>query len=169
MSTCQFKINNHCKLITNLARKELPLQPITQAACAICISMNPAQSVNRFTVCETLHRLRINNKFCNEKHNTLLVAVQCTLGVGTQLHGYLAWMQRQDCGCAQKVSLMNTWGPNECDNSREIILDWLKESAANAGVPFSRRVVNALLTNCIEASLDLHTEYKMHWIYNAHS
>jgi len=166
MSTCQFFINNHCKLITNLTRKELPLQPITPAACDICKSLNPPQSVNRFTVCETLHRLRINNKFCNEKHNTLLIAVQCTLGVGTQLHGYLAWMQTEDCGCAQKVSLMNTWGPNECDNSREIILDWLKESAVQAGVPFSRRVVNALLTNCIEASLDLHTEYKMHWIYN---
>lgn len=166
MSTCQFLINNHCKLITNLTRKQLPLQPITQAACAICSSMKPSQSVNRFTVCETLLRLRTNNSFSHEMHGTLVSAVQCTLGVGTQLHGYLSWMQSQNCGCAQKVSLMNTWGPNECDNSREIILDWLKESASLAGVPFVRRTLNAILTNCIEASLDLHTEYKMHWIYN---
>jgi hypothetical protein len=61
---------------------------------------------------------------------------------------------------------MNTWGPNECDNNKEEIIGWLKEASIFMKVKFVKKVISMILDDCIQESLQLHTKYNMHWIYN---
>jgi hypothetical protein len=162
---CEFKILNQCSIIRNMSRVDLD-PTITESNCQHCLECSPPMSVNRFTVCETLYRLRILSKFSIEKHGQLINAVQCTLGTGTLLHNHLKWFQTDTCNCKHHVAIMNAWGPNECDNNKEEIIGWLKEASIFMKVKFIKKAVTMILDDCIQESLQLHTKYNMHWIYN---
>lgn len=68
-------------------------------------------------------------------------------GVGTELHKLLGMVgihMQKGCACRARMTQMNKWGCDGCEENMETVLEWLKEEAAKRRLPFVR-VAAALL------------------------
>lgn len=68
-------------------------------------------------------------------------------GPGSTLQKILTWFiaQPKDCNCANRVNVMNAWGPQRCLDELPTILDWLRESALDSGYPYSEFAISAVV------------------------
>ena len=92
----------------------------------------------------------------NEEKKTWPYNVCKTKGPGDYLHdAILKWVGEgptRKCGCRDRINQMNTWGPEQCREHIEEIVDWLMAEAAKRGwwkvatiIPCSRFAVKRLL------------------------
>lgn len=68
--------------------------------------------------------------------------VEVESGPGTELklllYRWLGIQATPNCSCNARAAQMNQWGPEECEQRMEEILDWLAGEARVRGLPFVR-------------------------------
>jgi len=73
--------------------------------------------------------------------------IERTNGVGSILHGMLSkvGINPKDCACEQHIKEMDENGPDWCEHNLDTVVEWLRVSAAERGLPFvafiARRIV----------------------------
>lgn len=77
-----------------------------------------------------------------------------TSGPGSELAKLLSrvWIQKtSSCSCEQMGKKMNMWGPDECEKPHRMqeIVDTLKRSAADRGLPFIESVARLIVRRAI--------------------
>lgn len=81
-------------------------------------------------------------------------------GPGDYLHdAILKWVGEgptRECGCTDRINQMNAWGPEQCHEHIEEIIDWLMKEAATRGwwkvaamVPGSRYFIERMVVGAI--------------------
>lgn len=76
-------------------------------------------------------------------------------GTGTILKGILAKIgikSNSACRCDWMATTMDAYGPQWCQDHKEIILDWLEKEAGKQNILFSRIVARFLLNAAIRRS-----------------
>lgn len=68
-------------------------------------------------------------------------------GPGTTLKKAIQWFipQPANCGCSDRVALMNAWGKERCREEKKTILGWLRESALEYRYPYSEKAIAIVL------------------------
>lgn len=75
-------------------------------------------------------------------------------GPGTTLHNLITWFipQPENCGCPNRVQVMNAWGKERCLEELPTILGWLRESALDNNIPYSEFVIAAVVKTILRVS-----------------
>jgi hypothetical protein len=122
---CPHLNDNICELASWMANQPIETTPEKCEACQRC---NKPMDVNEIT-----------NSLAGIEHRDD--------GPGTTLARTISWFVRkpQDCNCADRVDLMNSWGKERCQQELPTILSWLRESALDNGYPYSERVIALVL------------------------
>lgn len=92
-------------------------------------------------------------RYSPETVNARLALYAC--GPGCQLKRSLSWWGiRSDgsCGCDSYAAQMDAWGPDECWNRLEEIVEHLRQSAAAKGLPFLSTAARIMVGRAIEAA-----------------
>lgn len=120
-----------CALAQWMVRSEEPIET-TPEKCKGCNRCSKPQDVNEVTI--ALSGIEYSDE-----------------GPGTTLHNVITWFVRQpeNCGCPDRVKLMNAWGPKKCLEEKPVILGWLRESALENNVGYSEYMINAVVTTVL--------------------
>lgn len=134
---CPHLNENVCELATWIANKECTVTPEICQAC-----------------CRTQHPMDIN-----EVVNTLADIQEIGEGPGTTLKKTLEWFVRmpKGCACPDRVVIMDNWGYERCKQEKPTILGWLRESALEAGYPYSEYVISYVVDWCINKHKPIQT------------
>lgn len=83
-------------------------------------------------------------------------------GPGTGLKKLFSWFvpMPSNCQCINRAVIMDTWGGQRCLDNLSTILGWLRESALDAGYPFSELVVASLLRSFLRLYIKSVDGYK---------
>lgn len=76
-------------------------------------------------------------------------------GPGCQLAKTFSWFGIRDdgsCGCAAYAAQMDAWGPAECWNRLEEIVEHLREVAEKRGIPFLATAARIAVSRAIAAA-----------------
>lgn len=76
-------------------------------------------------------------------------------GPGCHLKRLLSWAflrSRPGCRCDERAAQMDAWGPDECERRVDEIVGWLREEAAERGLPFVAVAANAAVHSAIAMS-----------------
>lgn len=126
MEPCQHLEDNIC----GLASWMLDGQPIptTPESCKACQRCSKPMDVNEITL-------------------SLAGIKESEHGPGTTLQTVISWFvaQPKNCGCPDRVALMNAWGKKRCRKEIPTILAWLRESALDNNMPYSEYVISCTL------------------------
>lgn len=77
-------------------------------------------------------------------------------GPGTELKKLLAKVgihATPNCKCTKHMKVMNTKGPEWCEENIEDILDWLKEETNRRNLPFVRSIARRIVKYAIKRSV----------------
>ena len=128
--SCDYRVGNICELASQLANKQITTDVEKCRACCRC---DFPRDVNEVT--------------------TTLAGIDMSIteGVGTSLHKKLKWLNRkpEGCNCADRIKVMNAWGPEGCEQNMSTILSWLRESARDQGYPYSEYVIGCVVRGII--------------------
>ena len=127
-TNCSKLQNGECNVIKRLGGDKINCR-VSAVDCKMCLKHKPKQNTNKFTVCKTLQRIKLGGHFTLDKHARLATAVKCAIGPGTYLHNEIGIFSNSKCGCEHKASIMNEWGPFECMNNIDLIMEWLREAS----------------------------------------
>lgn len=125
---CNKLQNGECLILRKLSGSPIDCR-VSSVDCKMCSQSTPKQNTNKFTVCKTLQRIKLGGLFELEKHARLATAVKCAIGPGTYLHNEIGIFSNSKCGCEHKAAIMNEWGPMECMNNLDLIMEWLREAS----------------------------------------
>jgi len=73
-------------------------------------------------------------------------------GPGTELKKLIQKIGLRDrpgCACNSRAMLMNTWGPDVCENNLEQIVGWLRDEAKRRKLPFVDSLARILVRRAI--------------------
>jgi len=73
-------------------------------------------------------------------------------GPGTELHNLLAKFgihMAPGCSCRARMTQMNKWGIEGCEQNVETIVEWMKEEAAKRKLPYLKTVGRMLVRRAI--------------------
>ena len=123
--TCPHYNDNLCELASWIADKPIATTPEICRGCGRC---DKPQDINEVTL-------------------ALAGVKESSSGPGTTLHNLITWFvpQPANCGCPNRVAIMNAWGKERCLQEMPTILSWLRESALENGYPYSEFVISAVL------------------------
>jgi hypothetical protein len=124
-----------CNLVSTLAEQDYSPSPENCRACSL--SSKP-QTVNEVTTL-LADQLRIENG--------LPKLHKLGDGPGTKLASLLTWFIHTDpsCGCETRAAIMDAWGVQGCRKNQNLIMHWLRDSAASYNMPYSSFLVSHLL------------------------
>jgi len=128
---CPHLNDDVCELASWMANKTIQTTPRTCRGCCAC---ERPRDVNEVTL--ALAGIEESNE-----------------GPGTTLHNLITWFipQPENCGCPNRVALMNAWGKDRCLKEIPTILTWLRESALDNNYPYSEFVISAVLRAMLHA------------------
>jgi len=124
---CKHYSHGCCALAKELSGD---LVPVTDTVCRACTRTSSPKKMNEVIKIHTF-------TYCLDQ-GILLKDIQDELkipspekGPGTVLKKMISWFIEQppDCGCDNRVTVMNLWGQEKCVENKKIILHWLRESA----------------------------------------
>lgn len=100
-----------------------------------CLFVPHGDDAIRCLVCGTVKRRRgpLEHNHRNCQARTALPEQRDVEPVGEEVHRLLAALgiyDAADCGCRDKMRIMNSWGVAGCRQNRATIVAWLRESAA---------------------------------------
>ena len=144
-STCQIHGPVICNLATTLASTPCPIVP---DHCTACTSTHLPKAVNKVIV--GLAQVYGTADLTPYLHH---LTYSPENGPGTELKKLIQWFlwdKAASCeSCANREITMNHWGPDKCEEKMETILEWLKESADNAHLPFVPFLVRLVVKRAI--------------------
>lgn len=122
---CPHLNDNICELASWMVNKPIETTPETCRACDRC---KKPRDVNEVTL-------------------ALAGIEESDEGPGTTLKKLISWFVEQppNCGCANRIALMNAWGKQRCREELPTILSWLRESAYDNDLPYSEYVISTIL------------------------
>ena len=151
MIKCPNLLQGSCRTASLLARQ--PKVPTYEASCDACFRDSKPLTVNKITIGLALLHLASTKQFNQEDHSYLISAIkEATKGTGTILKHKIWWFVQPtlSCDCESKAAVMDAWGPDRCEQERETILDWLKESADEQKILFIRFAMSMVLSSAIK-------------------
>lgn len=157
------KENSSCNLATQMANRDVKIQP---SDCVTCAFKN--QDLQTIPHARSLGvEALINEKMLNINKSDAYQLFRDMLGPGpgTELHKIIPkFLESEGCSCRDMAKKMNTWGPDTCEKHREYIVDYLirkgKDVKLFGWVPRSamREVADRMLTMAITRARKNETE-----------
>lgn len=170
MNKCQYYNQGKCVIASHLANGIDCF--VNERECAACsMSINPRQE-NKVTASIAAAHLykektdlpqnlikTLNWRKKKIIKDDLFSDNQKLEGPGTELKKLLSWIVKPfpTCSCHEKIKKMNEWGPDGCEQNIEEILDWLHESAKDAGIPYVRFAVRLMVQQAVRNARDAKT------------
>jgi hypothetical protein len=123
---------------------------VTDQHCQACVRHGtPPRSINQITVSLGFAAIHAAGEDASDYlarygHHTR----ERPEGPGTELQSLIAWFHSptKSCGtCSDRARKMNRWGPDKCRRRKKLIVAWLRQSAAEAGLPFSETIAGGLV------------------------
>jgi len=107
----------------------------TATPCVRCGFRHPGFPIPR--KCRTVDEIRQQMEL--QWQTASAASAARTYGPGTELHallGRFGLTASEDCKCNSRAAYMNYMGCDWCETNIEEIVGWLRESAAERGLPF---------------------------------
>ena len=159
MINCTYLILDKCLLTKEIVGTELTTN---DNICKFCQSCDKPKQLNKATASLAATYLLQNNIFddSNPKHievKNILTPPILKYGPGTELKKLISWFiwirDVDGCkACYNREQQMNQWGPEGCRSNINLIVDWLRESAAKHSLPFSETLARILINKAIRNS-----------------
>lgn len=133
MTGCVHKnIHGQCAVVEKLAGHTWC--PAEQE-CRLCKRMPRPQAINPVTISQAIAARSIHNQPYDD-----LIEIQNApiTGPGTHLKKILSWFgnyQEVSCDCEKRELIMNSWGPDTCEQRIHVIVGWLLEEGAKRNIP----------------------------------
>lgn len=126
-------LDNACELAGWIANIQPP--KVSPEICNGCVRANPPMELNEITL-------------------ALAGIKESDSGPGTTLHNLITWFipQPENCGCPNRVQVMNAWGKERCLEELPTILGWLRESALDNNITYSEFVIAAVVKTVLRVS-----------------
>lgn len=150
MTICPNLKNNICTIASYLAGMECKAN---EATCTVCNNGNNTQIYKGLAIAT----LMVSKKQIPDTLRHGVIPVASRYGPGTELKKLISWfIYKRDVegcqSCYDREIQMNQWGPEGCRSNINIIVDWLRESAAKHSLPFSETLVKILINKAIRNS-----------------
>lgn len=144
MNKCEHEVNGLCMVSTELAGLEVP---VASDACDACKKCERPQTVNHVTASKAIYTIRNNGLHVPAELYRIVEPIRHE-GPGTELKKLISWFwsPAKKCSkCNDRERKMNLWGAGKCRERKKLIVEWLRQSAQKAGIPFSEFIAGSLV------------------------
>lgn len=161
---CKHRESGNCILAKEIIKRygdatDLPVGCPEQAFKKCCEAACP-NTVNYVSLSLAVNHLRSTGqeyrKLLEESRPIIYSGSSCLrIGVGAIISRWLKFTKLfmfKPCACEYRATLMNSWGPDICEQRIDEIIGWFKEEAKNQDLPFSSKAMKLIIQRAINKS-----------------